>query len=63
MFSTADFIRYGCRDNPFIRYLGFHVSMICGDWLHVMDLAAVADACGSESYMHTMQPVCVLRIG
>ena len=47
MFSTADFIRFGCRDNPFIRYPGFHVSMVCGDWLHVMDLAVVPDACGS----------------
>ncbi|CAE7210730.1 unnamed protein product, partial [Symbiodinium necroappetens] len=47
MFSTADFIRFGCRDNPFIRYPGFHVTMICGDWLHVMDLAVVPDACGS----------------
>ena len=52
--SAEEFIRAGCRDwdNAFIRYPGFDISMVCFDWLHVIDLALIPDAVGSVTGSH-----------
>ena len=47
MMSTEDFIRGGCRSNPWIRLPGWHISMITFDWLHIIDLTLIPDAVGS----------------
>ena len=41
--TTEDFILHGCRENPFVRLPGFHVSMVVFDWLHVIDLTIIPD--------------------
>ena len=45
--TTPEFIQRGCRENPFVRLPGFHVSMGAFDYLHVVDLTLIPDSVAS----------------
>ena len=47
MIGTAEFIEATTKRNPWVRYPGFHPSMVWYDILHVYDLTLIPDAAAS----------------
>ncbi|CAK9061169.1 unnamed protein product [Durusdinium trenchii] len=56
---SSDEFANGCRYNPWTNLSGWHIEVVSGDWLHVVDLtlvpeaaASVARSCVRESVWH-----------
>ena len=45
--STSDFIRHGCRANPWVQLAGWNLQIVHGDWLRVTDLTLIPEASAS----------------
>ena len=56
MMDTPGFIVNGCRANAWVLQLGFHVSQLTNDWLHVLDLTVIPDMAASALLELSKEP-------
>ena len=49
---SSDEFANGCRYNPWTNLSGWHIEVVSGDWLHVVDLTLVPEAAASVFRQH-----------